>query len=131
METVVNVLICDRETSKPLPEPRNGTPLVGSVPYWPTVTPPVPVAVTAMDPSVPVLVAVADPLGLVFDPLAQPLGTGRPGAEPASLPPQGGGAVDPEAIVSWSVAVAESVGKLESLAVNVRLTGPPAVVGVP
>ena len=50
-------------------------------------------------------------------------GQARRGSAPPT-PPHGGGAVDPEAIVSGSVAVAVSVGKFESLAVNVEAHRP-------
>ena len=127
MVTLVNVLTLERATSKGAPDELNGTPPVGSCPYWPTVIPPDPCALTVIVPLAPVLLAVAVPVGLVLEPLAQPWAVGRP------IPGEeghGGAAVVPAATFRLSIPVVVAGGYSESVSVKTS-EAEAGAVGVP
>jgi hypothetical protein len=87
--TEVKALPAESEASKYFPDEVNEGALTGSDPYWATVSPPTPIALTV----VPAFVAVAVPLELDEVPLAEPVepvgaagATGATGAGGGALP---------------------------------------------
>jgi hypothetical protein len=109
--TLLKVFDDDSARSNELPA-RKSTPPDGGVTYWPTVTLPIPCAVTVIWPALPVLVALAVPPAVVLVPLAQLSGGGGGGKGPEAdaPPPQGGGAVLAACTVRVMGNVAVSAG---------------------